>query len=124
MGNLCSYYCQCPCLESRWSAQPSDHVYEIHAEASDLLTLHDGLASFFTPGAHDEVVFDKTILLVIAGIKNRKCYSAWVPETTQLFENYESNFTTVLAVLRDTTNSINTEEVIIVHDSAQIFPCP
>ncbi len=129
MGNNSG--CCCSCLEPGvfWmkTPQPLVHGFEIHANPSDLLTLHDGLCSIFVKGAHDEVVFDKSVLLVISGERQSCCYSAWIPEEPMPFEDFQANVTMVCAVLRDGSvdkdRSCCAEDecVIVANDSAKIL---
>ncbi len=123
--------CCCSCLEPAtfWmkTPQPLVHSFEIHANPGDLLTLHDGLYSIFVQGAHDEVVFDKSVLLVIAGTKQSASYAAWIPEAPRPFEDFQSKVTMVCAVLReglvseDRSRSPEDECVIVANDSAKII---
>ena len=114
MGNS---FCTCPCF---LFSRPPPHLYEIHVKHNGVLTLHDGLGSLFVKGEFDEVVFDKKVLLVIAGAKHHSCYQAWIPEAPVPFEDCYERVTMVAAVLKAVTGET---DVIVVYDSAQIVCC-
>jgi hypothetical protein len=105
----------CPCFESVFGKSP-DPLYEIHANPSDLLALHDGLDTLFT-ARPQEYAYDVEVLLVVGAVQT--CCMGWIPSTPQAFEDRLRNVTMVSAVLKERPDR---SDVLVVYHTAVVVP--
>jgi hypothetical protein len=106
------------CLESIFGKSP-DHLYEIHANPSDLLALPDGLDTLFT-ARPQQYAYDVKVLLVVGA--EQTCCMGWIPATPLAFvHRNDRNMTMVSAVLKG-NDSLDKANVLVVFHTAVVVP--